>query len=133
MGDLGEDGEFSEEELEGWEAFEDEDDPWCVYMCVVVGEWCPARLLGVDCLVPGLIDLDRPRIAYLSIQTPNSNREDGEDPFTEVKEGEDGKEVKEGEEEESSEFKDPLAQEFERTVRVLSFCVVLGAAQWMRT
>ena len=28
LGDLGEDGEFSEEELAGWEAFESEEDPW---------------------------------------------------------------------------------------------------------
>lgn len=40
-----------------------------------------------------------------------------------MKEGEDGKEVKEEEEEEISEFKDPLAQEFERTVRV--YCCLL--------
>lgn len=72
---MGEEGEFSEEELEGWEAFEREDDPW----------------------------------------------EDGEDPFTETKDDddddEDDGEKKDEEEMEKSEFKDPVAQEYERMVR----------------
>jgi hypothetical protein len=85
LGDLGEEGDFSEEELEGWEEFESEDDPW----------------------------------------------EDGEDPFTETKDGEGDDAEKaaaeEAEAEENSEFKDPVAQEYERMVRAcVHICGVSG-------